>query len=87
MQRVSGRVVDFLKLHMDAIADVGAMALPGRQPIGCLWTMLVGIAGSLLAGLVGRVLFGENYSAGWILSIAFAALLVWLFTRRTRTVT
>ena len=69
------------------IGALGRLAVPGRQPIGCLWTMLVGIAGSLLAGLVGRVLFGENYSAGWILSIAFAALLVWLFTRRTRTVT
>ena len=69
------------------IGALGRLAVPGPQPIGCLWTMLVGIAGSLLAGLVGRVLFGENYSAGWILSIAFAALLVWLFTRRTRTTT
>jgi uncharacterized membrane protein YeaQ/YmgE (transglycosylase-associated protein family) len=69
------------------IGALGRLAVPGPQPIGCLWTMLVGIAGSLLAGLVGRVLFGENYSAGWILSIAFAALLVWLFTRRTRTIT
>src|SRR2546421_5231639 len=69
------------------IGALGRLAVPGRQPIGCLWTMLVGIAGSLLAGLVGRVLFGENYSAGWILSIACAALLVWLFTRRTRTLT
>jgi hypothetical protein len=37
--------------------------------------------------LVGRVLFGENYRAGWILSIACTALLVWFFTRRTRTLT
>ena len=69
------------------IGALGRLAVPGRQPIGCLWTMLVGIGGSLLAGLVGRVLFGANYSAGWILSIACAALLVWLFTRRTRMVT
>ena len=69
------------------IGALGRLAVPGPQPIGCLWTMLVGLAGSLLAGLVGRVLFGENYDAGWILSIAFAALLVWLFTRRTRTTT
>ncbi len=69
------------------IGALGRLAVPGPQPIGCLWTMLVGLGGSLLAGLVGRVLFGENYYAVWILSIAFAALLVWLFTRRTRTVT
>ena len=69
------------------IGALGRLAVPGRQPIGCLWTMLVGIAGSLLASLVGRVLFGKNFSAIWILSIACAALLVWLFTRRTRMVT
>jgi uncharacterized membrane protein YeaQ/YmgE (transglycosylase-associated protein family) len=64
---------------------LGRLAIPGRQPMGCLWTMAVGIAGSLLAGLVGRVLFGRNYTAGWILSIACTAVLVWLFTRRSRT--
>ena len=69
------------------IGALGRLAVPGPQPIGCLWTVLVGIAGSLLAGLVGRVLFGGNNGPVWILSIAFAALLVWLFTRRTRTIT
>jgi uncharacterized membrane protein YeaQ/YmgE (transglycosylase-associated protein family) len=67
------------------VGALGRLAVPGRQPIGCAWTTLIGIGGSLLAGLVGRVLFGDNYRAGWILSIACAALLVWLFTRRTRT--
>jgi uncharacterized membrane protein YeaQ/YmgE (transglycosylase-associated protein family) len=66
------------------IGALGRFALPGPQPMGCLATMFVGIGGSLIAGIVGRVLFGENYAAGWILSIAFAALLVWLITRRTR---
>jgi uncharacterized membrane protein YeaQ/YmgE (transglycosylase-associated protein family) len=69
------------------IGALGRFALPGPQPMGCLATMLVGIGGSLLAGLLGRALFGENYNAGFILSIACAALLVWLFTRRTRRVT
>jgi uncharacterized membrane protein YeaQ/YmgE (transglycosylase-associated protein family) len=66
------------------IGALGRLALPGPQPMGCLTTMLVGIGGSLLAGIVGRVLFGENYAAGWILSILCAALLVWIFSRRTR---
>ena len=69
------------------IGALGRLAVPGPQPIGCLWTVLVGIAGSLLAGLVGPVLFGANNGPVWILSIGFAALLVWLFTRRTRTIT
>jgi uncharacterized membrane protein YeaQ/YmgE (transglycosylase-associated protein family) len=66
------------------IGALGRLALPGPQPMSLLWTMTLGIGGSLLAGLVGRVLFGDNYSAGLILSIACTALLVWLFTR-TRT--
>ena len=66
------------------IGALGRFALPGPQPMGCLPTMLVGIGGSLLAGIVGRVLFGRNYAAGWILSILCAALLVWIFSRRTR---
>ena len=69
------------------IGALGRLAIPGPQPMGCAWTMVIGIAGSLLAGLVGQVLFGENYRAGLILSIACTALLVWLFARRTRTLT
>jgi uncharacterized membrane protein YeaQ/YmgE (transglycosylase-associated protein family) len=34
---------------------VGAFArllLPGRQAIGCLWTIAVGVAGSIIGGLI-----------------------------------
>jgi uncharacterized membrane protein YeaQ/YmgE (transglycosylase-associated protein family) len=68
------------------IGALGRLALPGPQPMTWFATMLVGIGGSLLAGIVGRVLFGRNYTAGWILSILCATLLVWLFSRRTRRV-
>jgi uncharacterized membrane protein YeaQ/YmgE (transglycosylase-associated protein family) len=66
------------------VGALGRLALPGRQPIGCLGTLLAGVGGSFLAGIVGRVLFGRHYTAGWIMSIAGAAFLVWLYTRATR---
>ena len=48
---------------------VGALAkllMPGRDPGGFIVTMLLGIAGALLGGFVGRSLgwYGPNDSAG-----------------------
>lgn len=66
---------------------VGAIArllIPGRNPMGCLGTILAGVAGSFLAGLVGRLLFGRGYTAGWIASIIGAVVVVYLFTRAGR---
>ena len=31
---------------------------PGRQPIGCLWTIALGIVGSLLGGFIATELLG-----------------------------
>lgn len=63
---------------------VGAIArflYPGRVPMGCLGTMLLGIGGSLVGGFIGFLVFGRPDGpfdgAGWIASIAGALLLVW----------
>ncbi|MGC4250886.1 MAG: GlsB/YeaQ/YmgE family stress response membrane protein [Sphingobium sp.] len=52
----------------------GAMArliMPGRNPGGCVLTVLLGIAGALLAGYVGRLagLYGPDESAGFIAAV------------------
>jgi uncharacterized membrane protein YeaQ/YmgE (transglycosylase-associated protein family) len=56
---------------------------PGRQPMGLLMTMLLGIAGSLLGGFISwGVGFhpedGPFRGAGWIMSIVGSVLVVWL---------
>jgi uncharacterized membrane protein YeaQ/YmgE (transglycosylase-associated protein family) len=64
---------------------VGAIArllVPGPSPLGVLGTMAAGIAGSFVGGLVGKLLWGQTYTAGWIMSIIFAAVIVWAVTRR-----
>lgn len=63
------------------IGALGRLALPGPDPMSIGMTILIGIGGSLIGGLVGRLLFGES-GAGLILSVAGAALLVWLMRRR-----
>lgn len=64
---------------------VGALArliIPGRQKMGILMTILVGIAGSLLGGFVGQAIFGRE--GGFILAVVCAALIVWILSRTRR---
>jgi uncharacterized membrane protein YeaQ/YmgE (transglycosylase-associated protein family) len=62
---------------------VGAIAkflTPGRDPGGCIITMLLGVAGSLLGGWLSRVLLGnQGGPAGWLGSIVGTVilLLIW----------
>ena len=64
------------------IGAVARLLVPGRQPMGMLMTMLVGVVGSLAGGLLAWALMGVDdpyQSAGWIMSIVGAVLLVWLY--------
>jgi len=38
--------------------------MPGKDPGGCIITILIGIAGSLIGGFIGRALFGYGRSYG-----------------------
>jgi uncharacterized membrane protein YeaQ/YmgE (transglycosylase-associated protein family) len=63
---------------------VGALAkllMPGRDPGGFIVTMLIGIAGALLGGFVGRSLgwYGPNDGAGFFMSLLGAVILLALY--------
>lgn len=66
------------------VGAIGRLLVPGPNPIGCLGTIAAGVAGSFLAFLVGRLLFGPSYRAGWIASIIGAAVVVYLSSRFCR---
>lgn len=66
------------------VGALGRLAVPGPNPIGCLGTIAAGVAGSFLAGVVGRLVFGQNYAPGWIASVLGAAVVVYLFSRYDR---
>jgi uncharacterized membrane protein YeaQ/YmgE (transglycosylase-associated protein family) len=72
------------------IGLIARAIMPGRQSIGIVLTSLLGMAGSLLGGFLGILLFGgrpgEPVAAGWIGSIIGALLLLGIFasTRRSR---
>jgi uncharacterized membrane protein YeaQ/YmgE (transglycosylase-associated protein family) len=63
---------------------VGALAkliMPGRDPGGIFITMLLGVAGSLIAGYFGRAigLYAPGQGAGFIMSTLGAILLLGLY--------
>lgn len=63
------------------VGVIAKLLMPGRDPGGFIVTILLGIAGSLLGGVVGRALgfYREGEAAGWIMSILGAVLLLFLY--------
>lgn len=69
------------------IGALGRLAIPGPNPMGIPATILCGLGGAFLGGLVGRLLFGpRSQGPGLLLSVLGAALIVWAVagTRRRR---
>ena len=63
---------------------VGALAkfiMPGKDPGGFMVTILIGIAGSLVATWLGRAigLYQEGQSAGFIMSVVGAIVLLGIY--------
>ena len=60
---------------------IAKLLMPGRDPGGCIITILLGIAGALLAGWIGHAIgwYRPNEGAGFIAAIvgAFIILLIY----------
>ena len=58
--------------------------MPGTEPMGCLRTILLGVAGSFLGGAMGYILQGGSLiqSSGWIGSVVGAIILLAIRLRR-----
>jgi uncharacterized membrane protein YeaQ/YmgE (transglycosylase-associated protein family) len=63
------------------VGVIAKLLMPGRDPGGFIVTILLGIAGALLGGFIGRAMgfYGPNEAAGWIISILGAILLLVLY--------
>lgn len=62
---------------------IARFLLPGRDPIGIVGTILVGIVGAVIGGYLFSEVFELNDSGGvaWIGSILVAMLLLFLYRR------
>jgi uncharacterized membrane protein YeaQ/YmgE (transglycosylase-associated protein family) len=62
------------------VGALGRLALPGPDPMTIPQTIMVGIGGSFLAGIVTWLIFGRGYG-GIVLSAAFATGIVYVIRR------
>jgi uncharacterized membrane protein YeaQ/YmgE (transglycosylase-associated protein family) len=86
-----GEIIGWLIVGV-IIGAIARLLMPGRDPMGCFMTALLGIAGSVVGGFIGRLIWPTPRSAGyftpsksWILSIIGAMILLAIFraTRRS----
>jgi uncharacterized membrane protein YeaQ/YmgE (transglycosylase-associated protein family) len=63
------------------VGAVAKLLMPGKDPGGFIITILLGVAGSFVAGYLGRMLgwYQEGQSAGFIMSVLGAILLLFLY--------
>ena len=68
------------------VGVIAKLLMPGRDPGGFIVTILLGIAGALFGGFIGRAMgfYGENQGAGWIMSILGAIVLLVLYRMMVR---
>jgi uncharacterized membrane protein YeaQ/YmgE (transglycosylase-associated protein family) len=60
---------------------IARLLVRGRQEIGCLATIAVGIVGALIGGLIGEVVLGEEVRFRWdlgpfLLAVAGSVILL-----------
>ena len=80
-----GEIIGWLIVGL-IIGGLARLIVPGRNPMGCFMTALLGIAGSVVGGFIGRLIWkaphGEGYFTprpGWILSLIGAILLLLVY--------
>jgi uncharacterized membrane protein YeaQ/YmgE (transglycosylase-associated protein family) len=63
------------------VGAIAKLVMPGRDPGGFIVTILLGIAGALIGGYIGRVAgwYGPNDGAGFLMSILGAIILLALY--------
>jgi len=65
------------------VGVIAKLLMPGRDPGGCIITMLIGVVGSVLGGYLGQLvgLYGPGEGAGFIMSVIGALLLLFLYNK------
>ena len=63
------------------VGAVAKLVMPGRDPGGIIVTMMLGIAGGLLGGFLGRALnlYREGEPAGFIMSFLGAVAILFIY--------
>ena len=60
------------------------MLVPGRDPVGLLGTLVIGVIGAILGGWLAGAFFKETAGVDWLASIGVAVVLVLLVRAGSR---
>jgi uncharacterized membrane protein YeaQ/YmgE (transglycosylase-associated protein family) len=65
---------------------IARLLIPGRQPIGILLTIVLGIVGSLVGGFIAYLFTGGEplQASGWIMSILGAVIVLGIYVALAR---
>jgi uncharacterized membrane protein YeaQ/YmgE (transglycosylase-associated protein family) len=63
---------------------VARLLVPGRDPVGLLGTLVIGVIGAVLGGWLAGAFFQETAGVDWLASIGVAVLLVLLVRAGSR---
>ena len=68
------------------VGIIAKLLTPGRDPGGFILTILIGIAGALLGGFLGRAIgfYGPHQGAGFIASVIGAIVLLLIYRAVSR---
>jgi uncharacterized membrane protein YeaQ/YmgE (transglycosylase-associated protein family) len=63
------------------IGALASLAMPGPHPRGLIATMLVGLVGAWLGGLIGRMFgwYPPGHPAGFFMAFIGAVIVLWIF--------
>jgi uncharacterized membrane protein YeaQ/YmgE (transglycosylase-associated protein family) len=63
---------------------IGALArliLPGKQSMGWILTMVIGVISAIVGGLIWNAIFPDNEGIAWIGSLLVALVIIVLYER------
>ena len=65
------------------VGIIAKLVTPGRDPGGFIITMLLGIVGAVVGGMIGRGLgwYGPNQGAGFLMSLLGSIILLVLYRK------
>jgi uncharacterized membrane protein YeaQ/YmgE (transglycosylase-associated protein family) len=63
------------------IGAIARLIVPGRQRMGILMTIIIGIVAAIIGGILWAAIFPDNDGIAWIGSVIVAVVLVWLYAR------
>ncbi len=73
-------IVYFILIGL-VVGVLARLLLPGRDPVGIIGTIIVGIVGAVIGGYLWRELFGDTEGVEWIGAVVTAMILLFVYRR------